>query len=166
MTQSKNDNGCKSKCNRKHLTLRQRTILLTVFDRLYRTLGKDDFSFFTVFDRLYRTLGKDDFSFFFGTLLTDNGVEFNNPEGIEIDPKTHRKRSNVFLRYLTAEDTKLINSHINSYIRASNGGKSAYDVFVEAYGERGKRVLTRLNIERINPKDVILDPSLLRKPSD
>ena len=148
MTQSKNDNGCKSKCNRKHLTLRQRTILLTVFDRLYRTLGKDDFSFF------------------FGTLLTDNGVEFNNPEGIEIDPKTHRKRSNVFLRYLTAEDTKLINSHINSYIRASNGGKSAYDVFVEAYGERGKRVLTRLNIERINPKDVILDPSLLRKPSD
>ena len=67
MTQSKNDDGCKSKCNRKHLTLRQRTILLTVFDRLYRTLGKDDFSFF------------------FGTLLTDNGVEFNNPEGIEID---------------------------------------------------------------------------------
>ena len=152
-------------------------------------------SVLTVFDRLYRTLGKDDFSFFFGTLLTDNGVEFNNPEGIEIDPKTHRKRSNVFfcnpysswekgaievahellrriipkgtsLRYLTAEDTKLINSHINSYIRASNRGKSAYDVFVEAYGERGKRVLTRLNIERINLKDVILDPSLLRKPSD
>lgn len=152
-------------------------------------------SVLAVFDKLYRVLGKDDFSFFFGTLLTDNGSEFNDPERIEIDSTTREKRSSVFfcnpysswekgaievahellrriipkgtsLRNLTSKDAKLINNHINSYIRYSNGGKSAYDVFVEAYGERGKRVLNRLNIERIDPKDVILDPSLLRKPSE
>jgi IS30 family transposase len=143
-----------------------------------------------VFDALYEKLGLDDFKFMFGTLLTDNGSEFSNPERIEFSPSGER-RSWVFycnpyaswekgaievchelfrriipkgssLKDLDDDKVCLINSHINSYIRESNGSMSAYDTFANAFPERAVRILNLLKIQRIDPQKVILHPSLVK----
>ena len=143
-------------------------------------------------DMIYDRLGYEDFSFMFGVLLADNGTEFENPSTIECEKATGVLRSRIFycnpysswekgaievchellrriipkgssLKDITEDDTKLINSNINSYIRQSNDLKSAYDTFIEAFGDRGIRILSKLNITRIEANDVILHPSLLKK---
>jgi len=143
-------------------------------------------------DTLYKKLGHDDFTFAFGVLLTDNGVEFSDPLAIECDSSTGELRSRLFfcnpysswekgaievchellrrivpkgssLKNISQNDADQINSHINSYIRGSNGQKNAYDTFVDAFGDRALRILKKLNITRIEPKDVILHPSLIKK---
>ena len=51
-------------------------------------------------------------------------------------------------------------SHLNSYPRPSLGGKTPYDVFVEEFGDEGKRFLDRLGIVRIPQDQVTLHPFL------
>ena len=143
------------------------------------------------FDDLYKKLGHDDFKFLFGVILTDNGREFSSPVDIEIDSETGRARSKVFfcnpytywekgaieashellrrivpkgsdLSNLNDEKVKLINDHINSYIRDCIDLKSAYDNFIDSFGDKAANILKKLNIDRIEPKDVILHPSLIK----
>ena len=145
------------------------------------------------FDKLHCILGDADFSFVFGTLLTDNGHEFSRPEDIEICSDTGEQRSHVFfcnpysawqkgslevchellrriipkgssLRSITVDDIRLINSHINSYVRESIDTSSAYDLFVRSFGNRGELILKKLHIRKIPPEDVNLTPNLIRHP--
>lgn len=146
----------------------------------------------SAFNEIYRMLGEDDYKFLFNVLVTDNGSEFADVNGIEMCPDHQSIRSKVFfcnpyaswekgaievchellrrivpkgssLANITTKQTQLINSHINSYFRQSNGELSAYDTFVNAFGERAKRILKKLHIERIDPKDVVLHPSLIKR---
>lgn len=52
-------------------------------------------------------------------------------------------------------------SHINSYPRPSLDGKTPYDEFVSRYGERGREFLEKLNIRKIRPEFITLDPILM-----
>ena len=145
-----------------------------------------------VIDKLYTTLGNEDYSLLFSVLLTDNGTEFFDPWSIETDKSSGIIRSHVFychpysswekgaienchtllrriipkgttLKYVTEEDCYIINSHINSYIRSENGNMSAYDTMVKVYESRGERILKKLKITRISPSEVELSPALLHK---
>ena len=62
---------------------------------------------------------------------------------------------------LSQEQVNLIMSHLNSYPRPSLGGRTPYDVFVEEFGDEGKRFLDRLGIVRIPQDQVTLHPFLL-----
>lgn len=144
----------------------------------------------SIVDKLYKTLGHEDYSLLFSVLLTDNGTEFNDPWSIEIDKLTGVMRSHVFychpysswekgaienchtllrrivpkgctLKHITEEDCYMMNSHINSYIRAENGNMSAFDTMIKVYEARGKRILEKLRITKIAPSQVDLSPALL-----
>lgn len=143
-----------------------------------------------VINNLYKILGPEDFHFLFQCIITDNGHEFSNPKQIEEDPQTGAQRTRVFycdpysswekgsievchrllrrilpkktsFEKLTDEDMLLISSHINSYTREENNGVCSFDTFVNAYGNRGKRILDKLKIRKIDAKDVMLTPDLL-----
>lgn len=62
---------------------------------------------------------------------------------------------------LDQEQVNLIMSHLNSYPRPSLGGRTPYDLFVEEFGDEGKRFLGRLGIVRIPADQVTLHPFLL-----
>lgn len=139
---------------------------------------------------LYDGLGAI-FHSLFPVLLADNGGEFSNPTAIEqttdgvprtkvfyCDPnaswqKPHVERNHEFIRMfrpqgssfddLTQEKVGLMMSHINSYARESLGDKSPFDVFAYQHGEEPLRRLLHLACQtRIEPKNIILRPSLLR----
>ncbi len=65
------------------------------------------------------------------------------------------------LKHITEEDCYMMNSHINSYIRAENGNMSAFDTMIKVYEARGKRILEKLRITKIAPSQVDLSPALL-----
>ena len=52
---------------------------------------------------------------------------------------------------------------MNSYSRGILDGNTAYETFIERFGEEGKAFLDKLGIARIEPNDVTLDPILLGK---
>ena len=58
-------------------------------------------------------------------------------------------RKGVSFNPLSQEQVNLIMSHLNSYPRPSLGGRTPYDLFVEEFGDEGKRFLDRLGIVRI-----------------
>ena len=180
--------GCRNQQNKKRLM----TLILVKVRLFYCVCLPDGTtqSIKNAFDDLYRKLGHDDFTFVFGTLLTDNGTEFSNPEDIETDSETGRKRARVFycnpysfwekgaievshellrriipkgsdLSSMDDKKTKLINDNINSYIRPSDGEKTAYDTFTSAFEKRAEDILKKLEIDRIDPKNVELKPSLI-----
>ena len=62
---------------------------------------------------------------------------------------------------LDQEQVNLIMSHLNSYPRPSLGGRTPYDLFVEEFGDEGKRFLGKLGIVRIPAEQVTLHPFLL-----
>ena len=62
---------------------------------------------------------------------------------------------------LSQEQINLVMSHLNSYPRPSLDGKTPYDVFVEEFGDEGKKFLDRLGIVRIPSDEVTLHPFLL-----
>ena len=123
----------------------------------------------------------------FGTILTDRGVEFGNPDALEIgvdgimrssiyycDPmrsgqKGGLEQAHTMLRdilpkgtdfeFLTQWDVNLIVNHMNSTPRASLKGRTPYDVALEKYGEE---VLTKLQLRSIEPDKVNLTPELIR----
>jgi hypothetical protein len=67
----------------------------------------------------------------------------------------------VSLNPLSHEQINLVMSHLNSYPRPSLDGKTPYDVFVEEFGNEGKKFLDKLGIVRIPSDEVTLHPFLL-----
>lgn len=142
-----------------------------------------------IFDQLKLKLGHDDFIRLLPVILTDNGSEFSDPAPIEMDKSTGEiltqlfycdpnmsqqkgacENNHEFIRRIipkgrsmnpySQEDIDLMMSHINSYLRTELGGKSPYNMFEFRYG---KDILDKLNIMRIDPRNVILKPELLTK---
>ena len=139
-----------------------------------------------VFDYLTKALGLTVFRRLFSVILTDNGSEFKNPEGIEKNKygslctnvfycdrmaswqKPHIERSHEFIRQvlpkgcsfdeLTQEDITLLCNHINSFSRDSLGGLCPYDAAKEFIA---KKLPFVLNLRKIPPDEVRLNPSLL-----
>lgn len=62
---------------------------------------------------------------------------------------------------LDQEQINLIMSHLNSYPKPSLGGRAPYDLFVEEFGDEGRRFLDGLGIVRIPDDQVTLHPFLL-----
>lgn len=139
-------------------------------------------------DKLYEDLGPKLFSKLFPILLTDNGSEFKDPEGIEFDSngrartkvffcdpmasyqKPNIEKNHEFLRYIlpkgrsfnkhTQEDIILAINHINSTARASLNGSTPYKL---AQQMLGTSVLEKLLLIEIPADDVHLKPGLLKK---
>lgn len=141
-----------------------------------------------IIDQLYLELRPDVFCILFQVLLGDNGSEFSNPKAIELDLQGNR-RTHVFycdpsasfqkgaaennhemirriipksqsLDEYTQEDISLMMNHINSYGRKNLGDKSPYEVFASLYGEN---ILKKMGATLIQPDEVTLRPSLLKK---
>lgn len=139
------------------------------------------------FNLLYESLGKQIFSDLFPVIIADNGSEFSNPAAIEFAPDGSR-RSHLFycdpqapfqkprveenhtlirrilpkgssFDSLSQSDIDIVMSHVNSYKRASLGGKSPFELFSFLYGEH---VLDLFPYKRIDPNDIVLLPSLLK----
>ena len=113
-----------------------------------------------VFDTLSNSLGTALFKRLFGVILTDNGVEFKNPNALEhtrpglihthvffCDPQAswqtphvennHRLIRRIIpkgtnLNKLNVEDTRLVCCHINSVIRDNLDGKTPFDLMDSA----------------------------------
>lgn len=142
-----------------------------------------------IFEMLKKTLGIETYKKIFQVVLNDNGHEFFAPENIEIDINTGEILSHVFycdpgrsdqkgaieknheyIRYilpkgtsfdnLTQKDCELLMSHINSIPRDILKGKTPYE---EALNFITKDILDKLNIEKIEPDNVSLNPNLLKR---
>ena len=141
-----------------------------------------------VFNRLEHRLGLDTFRALFPVILTDNGPEFQNVEGIELNYK-HEIRTNVYfcdpmdswqkgsierihelIRYilpkgysfamLEQKDLTLIMNHINSYSRDSLKGKCPYDL-IEPDNVEMMKLMELLKMKRVPAREVNLTPKLL-----
>lgn len=141
-----------------------------------------------VLDKIEAALGTKLFKEMFEVILTDNGHEFNNIEGMErsinngqrtkiffcepnrSDEKGACERNHKILREIIPKGTSidglmqtdctLITNNINSYKRKALGGKSPYDVAMFVFPED---FFTLLGLEKINAEDVNLTKSLLKK---
>ena len=142
-----------------------------------------------IFNKLQDILGIEKFKELFPVILTDNGSEFSNPKEIEFDMKTGQQRTKIFYCHpssphekgacevnhelfrrvipkgntfngLTQDDTNLIMSHINSYKRKKLNNISPYDMFSTIYG---KDTIDKLGLIKIEPNNVNLSKSLLKK---
>ena len=63
----------------------------------------------------------------------------------------------------TQDDIDLMMNNINSYSRPELGNKPPYAMFSFFYG---KKVLKAFHFEVVKPNDIILRPSLLKKPTE
>ena len=150
--------------------------------------GKEE-SVNRVFDYLEDLLGTDVFKMFFPVFLTDNGSEFKDPDGLELnefgevrcnvfycDPmsawqKPHVEKVHEYVRYilpkgtsfknLTQDDLTLIANHINSVKRPSLNDHSPYDLIEENEIEL-KALLSKLKMHPIPPDEVHLTKDLLK----
>jgi transposase, IS30 family len=140
------------------------------------------------FDMLEQKFGTDKFKKIFPVILTDNGSEFSNPTAIETSIHSKQQRTRIFycdpyaswqkakvennhtnlrrilvkgssFNNLNQNDINLILSHLNSYMRKSYDDVPAITGFNNIYG---KNILELLDINLIDPDDVILEPMLLR----
>ena len=140
------------------------------------------------FDMLEQKFGTDNFTKIFPIILTDNGSEFSNPTAIETSIHSKQQRTRVFycdpyaswqkakvennhtnlrrilvkgasFNNLNQSDINLVLSHLNSYMRKSYDDIPAITRFNNIYG---KNMLELLDINLIDPDNVILDPMLLR----
>ena len=140
-------------------------------------------------NEIQQIIGIENYKKIFGTILTDNGSEFTDIQGIFSDPDTGEIRTNLFFcdamasyqkgscensherfRYvlpkevsfdnLTQKDFDLITSHINSYKIKSIDFSCAIEKF---YAFFGKEILDKLNISLIPANDVLLKPELIKK---
>ena len=151
-----------------------------IVNMLWAVAGPD------LFRRLFRCIVPDNGTEFSDPEMVENyrpDPEHNPykllPRGVRVfycDPycscqKPHIERFHLELRRilqkgvsfnsLDQEQINLIMSHLNSYPRPSLKGKTPYDVFVEEFGDAGKRFLDKLGIVRIPQNQVILHPFLL-----
>ena len=148
-------------------------------------------SVLAVFDYLSDRLGLDTFRALFPVILTDNGVEFKDPDEMEHAPnncqrtkifycdpqaswqKPHVEKNHVLLRRiipkgtsfkdLTKAQVTLAANHVNSVARELFDNKTPFEIFV---GENEKKLLDLLDLAPIPPDEVCLKPALLkRKPN-
>ena len=80
--------------------------------------------------------------------------------------REHREERRILLHgvsfdTLTQDDVNLVASHVASYTRGVLDDKTPYDVFVEKFGEPGRKLLDDLGIVKIPANEVTLDPILL-----
>lgn len=144
-------------------------------------------SVLAVFDYLSEKLGLETFRALFPVILTDNGVEFKDPDQLEHTPsncqrtrifycdpqaswqKPHVEKNHVLLRRilpkgtsfkdLTKADVLLVVNHVNSVAREIFDNKSPFDLFT---GENEKKLLELLNLSPVPPDEVYLKPALLK----
>lgn len=140
-----------------------------------------------VFDSLTELLGMALFKRLFSVLLTDNGVEFKNPNALEhtrtglirthvffCDPQASWQKPQVennhrFIRRiipkgtsfnkLTANDVSLICCHINSVLREQLHDKTPFELMDSA---DEKKLLSALHLSPIPPDEVVLSPKLMK----
>lgn len=133
-------------------------------------------------------IGIERFRRLFPVILTDNGVEFQNPEALECDVNGEIKtkvfychpncswekgmieKNHEFFRYIVPkgtsfkkfnqEDVTLIMNHINSVARDSLNGCTPFRLSQYLLDTS---LHEALHLREINPDEVILKPSLLRK---
>ncbi len=141
-----------------------------------------------VFDNLTELLGLATFRKLFPVILTDNGVEFKDPERLEYtsngcprtrifycDPqaswqKPHVEKNHTLIRRIipkhtdlnlyTTEQIHLITRHINSYYREEYGNKTPFELMTS---KEQKKLLSALELTPIPPDEVLLTPSLTKK---
>ena len=139
------------------------------------------------FDQLTDLLGLETFRKLFPVFLTDNGVEFKDPESLEYtangcprtkvfycDPqaswqKPHIEKNHTLLRriipkstnlnVLTAEQVHLAVRHVNSYYREEYGNKTPFEMMKS---KAQKKLLSSLELSPIPPAEVLLKPELLK----
>lgn len=140
-----------------------------------------------VFDSLTELLGLALFKRLFSVILTDNGVEFKNPNALE-HTRTGLIRSHVFFcdpqaswqkpqvennhrlirriipkgtsfNKLTVSDVSLICCHINSVHRENLNNNTPFEL-MDSSDE--KKLLSALNLSPIPPDEVILSPKLIK----
>ena len=140
-----------------------------------------------VFDALTKTLGMALFKRLFAVILTDNGVEFKDPDALEhtreglirshlffCDPqaswqKPHVENNHLLIRRilpkgtsfnsLSLGDVNLICCNINSVLRENLGNRSPFDLMDSA---DDKKLLSALGLSPIPPDEVILSPKLIK----
>lgn len=120
-------------------------------------------------------------------LLTDNGIEFDSLlDFCNDDPNIHVffcnplasfqkgacERNHVLIRYIhfkgwsfdnfSQDNVNLLFSHINSYPRKSLSGLTPFESVLND-PRLGKEFLDVIDIFKVNPDDVTLNPSLLKK---
>lgn len=142
-----------------------------------------------VFINIRKTIGNDEFKRLFEVILTDNGSEFFNPISIETDYETGEILANVFycdpsasyqkgsieknheyirhvipkgnsFNHLDQEDCNLLASHINSTSRVILNNKTPYESITTLMS---KDLITKFNIKFIQPDEVNLSVSLLKR---
>ena len=141
-----------------------------------------------IFDYLTRLLGVKTFNKIFPVILTDNGVEFKDPNALEFsengvrrtrifycDPMSPRQKpriekAHVLLRRiipkktsfekLTGEDLRIMVCHLNSYHKEALQNKTPFDLMK---GKDNKKLLDALNLSPVPPDEVNLSPTLIKK---
>lgn len=144
-------------------------------------------SVLAVFDYLTDLLGLETFRRLFPVFLTDNGVEFKDPERLEYtakglprtkvfycDPqaswqKPHVEKNHTLLRRIipkstdlnaiTADQVHLTVRHVNSYYREEYGNKTPFEMMTS---KEQKKLLSSLELSPIPPAEVLLKPELLK----
>lgn len=137
---------------------------------------------------LEEVLGTELFKQIFPVILTDNGHEFMDISGMErsinggirtkiffcepnrSDEKGACENNHKLIRYIIPKgtslepymqaDINLMMNHINSYSRRSLHSKTPYGVAMQVLPDD---FFILLGLELIDSKDVIMNPSLLRK---
>lgn len=141
-----------------------------------------------IFDSLTEILGVSLFKRLFPVILTDNGVEFKNPQALEhtrtglsrtrvffCDPQASWQKPQVENNHrlirrilpkgvsfspLTVADVTLICCHINSVLRENLDNKTPFDLMDS---KDGKKLLSLLQLSPIPPDEVTLSPKLLKR---
>ena len=148
-------------------------------------------SVLAVFDYLTDRLGLDVFRALFPVILTDNGVEFKDPDELEHTPnncqrtkifycdpqaswqKPHVEKNHVLLRRiipkgtsfkeLTKAQVTLATNHVNSVARELFNNKTPFEIFI---GENEKKLLDLLDLSPVPPDEVCLKPALLKRKTN
>lgn len=144
-------------------------------------------SVLSIFDALTDTLGLDLFRRLFPIILTDNGVEFKDPNSLEYsasgyprtrlfycDPQASWQKPLIennhrFIRRivpksqsfnsLSSDDVFLITCHINSVLREQLNDLTPFDLMSS---QDEKKLLHCLDLTPIPPDEVILRPALIK----
>lgn len=144
-------------------------------------------SVLNVFDILTKVLGLDLFRKLFQVILTDNGVEFKDPQSLEFtdngcprtriffcDPQASWQKPQVennhrlirrilpkgcHFGYINKKDVKLITCHINSVAREQFDNQTPFEKMLS---KEEKELLTLLDLSPIPPDEVTLKPELVK----
>ena len=156
----------------------------------YKIENKESQSISNFFTYLKGLLGYEAFHTLFPIILTDNGVEFSEPDIIEFnghhvyktkvfycDPgasyqkgkieKNHEyirkfiEKGVTFDKY-TQDNINLMMNHINSVKRETLHGENPYNLMKDFLPQQ---IFDLFDIEEINQKDIILNKKLLKKDS-